>query len=355
MDEMTSRERMLAAINLEPVDRVPTDIWATPEVLDRLNRLFGSEEAVRESLHIDGMAWVYADYIGPAVDSTREDRQVDMWGVVRKRVSFEAGTYYEPVFNPLAQAESIDDLREYRWPDADWFDYSRMREAAEQARWRQVVRCGSMPPFHQHILLRGRETALTDPLLHPELTHYLLGRLCDFLYEHHRRMFQECEGLIDVSEVTDDLGGQNGPLISMELYREFYAPHHERFIDLCKEFGIKVLHHDDGSMRTFLPDLIEMGIDILNPVQWTCPGMDMVELKREFRNKICFHGAVENQRILPFGKPEEVRAEVRHCIDSLSSDGTGYILASCHNVQPNTPTENIMAMYEEAYSYGNVG
>ena len=165
-------------------------------------------------------------------------------------------------------------------------------------------------------------------------------------------MFETCDGLIDVAQVTDDLGTQTGPLISLEIYREFYAPHHQSFIELCHEFGIKVFHHDDGSIRPFLPDLVEMGIDILNPVQWTCTDMDMTDLKRDFGNRICFHGAVDNQRALPFGTTEEVRAEVRHCIDALSSDGTGYILAPCHNIQPNTPIENILAMFDEAQAYG---
>jgi uroporphyrinogen decarboxylase len=152
--------------------------------------------------------------------------------------------------------------------------------------------------------------------------------------------------------VTDDLASQTGPLMSLKMYREFYAPHHKRFIGLCREFGIKVFHHDDGSMRAFLPDLVEMGIDILNPVQWTCPKMDVVELKREFGKNICFHGGVENQRILPFGTLEEVRTEVRHCIDALASDHTGYILAPCHNLQSLTPLENIIAMYDETWNYG---
>jgi len=101
-----------------------------------------------------------------------------------------------------------------------------------------------------------------------------------------------------------------------------------------------------------LPSLIEMGIDILNPVQWICPGMKMEALKADFGKDICFHGAVENQRILPFGTVDEVRAEVRHCIDALASDGTGYILAPCHNLQVVSPVENIIAMYDECWNYG---
>jgi uroporphyrinogen decarboxylase len=95
-----------------------------------------------------------------------------------------------------------------------------------------------------------------------------------------------------------------------------------------------------------------MGIDILNPIQWRCPGMEMEKLKADFGKQLCFHGAVENQQILPFGTPAQVRAEVRHCLDSLASDGTGYILAPCHSLQANTPVENIIAMYDEAWHYG---
>lgn len=193
---------------------------------------------------------------------------------------------------------------------------------------------------------------MIDPIVNPEFTHYLLERLCNFLYEHHRRIFETCEGLVDLAHVSDDLGCQTGPLIGLEIFREFYMPYYKKFIGLCRESSVKVFHHDDGAMRQFLPELVEMGIDVLNPVQWTCPGMDMAELKAEFGKKICFHGAVENQRILPFGTEEEVRAEVRHCIDALASDGTGYILASCHNIQPITPIENIIAMYDEAWKYG---
>ena len=125
-----------------------------------------------------------------------------------------------------------------------------------------------------------------------------------------------------------------------------------RCIALAKEFGIKVFHHDDGAMADFLPDLVELGIDILNPIPRHCPGMDAASLKARWGHRLCFHGAVENQRTLPFGTPEEVRAEVRHCIDALGGDGTGYILAPCHNLQPVTPLENILAMYDEARRYG---
>ena len=351
---MNSKERMLAAINRQPVDRIPTDIWATGEVWAKLRNHFGANADIATELHIDGIAGVGPKYVGPALPQVPPDESVDYWGMRGRRVPHEGGAYQEQFFHPLASAQTIDDLDAYAWPSTNWFDYSEMRAQAAETGKAKVMQCGYMAPFYFHNLLRGLEQSLVDPLMEPEFTHHLVGRISDFFYDHHRRMFETCAGLIDVSQVTDDLGSQTGPLIGMELYREFYAPHHKRFIDLCHEFGIKVFHHDDGSCRPFLPLLIEMGIDILNPIQWLCPGMDMVELKSEFGGRICFHGAIENQRILPFGSPEEVRAEVRHCIDSLASDGTGYILAPCHNLQVNTPVKNIIAMYDEAWKYGKM-
>ena len=351
---MDSRERVLAAINREPLDRIPTDIWATGEVWQKLREHFGRGVDISSELHIDGMAGVGAQYVGPSLPEAPEGETVNFWGMRSKSVAYKGGIYYEQFYHPLAQAKSAGDLDSYSWPSADWFDYSAMREQAEAARQLKVVQCGYMAPFYYHNLLRGLELSLMDPLLEPDLTHGLLNRLCDFFYDYHRRMFEACDGLIDVAQVTDDLGTQTGPMLSLHVYQEFYALHHKRFIDLCHEFGIKVMHHDDGSCRQFLPMLVEMGIDILNPVQWLCPGMDMVALKAEFGSSICFHGAVENQQIIPFGTPEDVRAEVRHCIDSLASDGTGYILAPCHNIQANTPVENILAMYDEAWHYGQM-
>lgn len=351
---MTSRERVLAAVNRQPLDRIPTDIWATPEVWVKLRDHFGEDADIRAELQIDGMASVAPEYAGPPLLELPEGETADFWGMRRREVAHEGGSYREQCFWPLADARSVDDLDAYRWPRVEWFDYSKMRAQAEEARQTSVVQCGYMAPFYYHNLLRGLEQSLLDPLVDAAFTHAFLERLCHFFYEHHRRMFEACAGLVDVAQVTDDLGSQTGPLIGMDLYREFYAPHHRRFIDLCHEFDIKVMHHDDGSCRLFLPMLVDMGIDMLNPVQWVCPGMDMVELKTEFGDRISFHGAVENQRILPFGTVREVRDEVRHCIDSLASDGTGFILAPCHNLQVVTPVENIVAMYDEAATYGRM-
>lgn len=351
--QMNSRERILAAINHQPVDRIPTDIWATGEVWRKLRAHFGDGVNIYEILHIDGFdESTRCGYIGPALPECPKDESVNYWGIRTRQTDYATGSYSEQSHYPLAEARTIDDLERYVWPKTDWFDYSQMRSSAEPLRRDRAISCGYMAIFYLHNQLRGLEQSLIDPFDDPEFTHRLLGRSADFLYEHHLRMFQSCEGLIDIAQVTDDYGSQTGSMISLETFREFYKPHMKRFIDLCHGFGIKVFHHDDGAMSSFLPDLVGMGIDILNPIQWTCPGMDRMELKQKFGRKICFHGAVENQRILPFGTPEEVRQEVRDCIDFLAGDSTGYILAPCHNLQPNTPVENIVAMYDEAWKYG---
>ena len=349
---MNGRERILAAINHERVDRIPTDIWATDEVWRKLRERFGSNDNALAELHIDGFAWIFPQYSGPPLPAVPDDETVDVWGIRYRKCDYGAGTYDEPSYHPLAEAESIEDLERFPWPEPDWWTYAPMRQSAEDARKRQAVKCGYMAPFFLHTLLRGLELALMDPYERPEFTRHLMSRITDYLYEHHARMFETCQGLLDIGDVTDDLGCQTGPIMSMDVFRTFYRPHMERLTGLCREFGLKIFHHDDGGVRPFLPDLIEMGVGILNPVQWTCPGMELAQLKCDFGGSLCFHGGVENQRILPFGKPDEVREEVRNCIDSLGSDGTGYILAPCHNIQPMTTVESIIAMYDEAHHYG---
>lgn len=352
---MNSRERMLAAINHEKVDRIPTDFWATGEVMEKLTAHFGEGTDINALFHLDGMGGAGPKWVGPERPVMPEGESQDYtWGFKSRRVQYETGVYYEQFHWPLAFATSIDDLDQYEWPRADWFDFSAMPATLRAQHDTKVIQCGYMAPFFYHNLTRGLETSLMDPYDDPAFTHELLRRISDFFYEFHLRMFETCAGLIDISQVTDDLGSQTGPLISLATFREFYQPHMRRMIDLCKGFDIKVFHHDDGAMRTFLPDLVEMGIDILNPVQHNCPGMELEGLKADFGDKICFHGGIDNQAILPFGTPDDVRAEVRRCIDALAGDGTGYILAPCHNLQAVTPVANIVAMYDEAWNYGKM-
>jgi uroporphyrinogen decarboxylase len=345
----------LAVLAGQTPDRVPTDIWAVPEVWAKLRRHFGPGADVMERLHIDGFAGAGPDYVGPPLPAGAAEGVLGYWGVRTRKMDYQGGQYDEISHYPLADAMTIDDLEAYAWPRADWFDFGDLAQRLRPLHQRQATQCGYMAPFTFHIYLRGLENALTDPLLEPEFTRRLLGHLCDFFYDFHRRMFQAGEGLIDMAQVTDDYGMQTGPMMSLETFRRFYKPHLKRFCDLTHEFGAKVFHHDDGAMRAFLPDLLDIGIDLLNPIQWRCPGMDMEGLKRDFGHRLVFHGGIDNQRTLPFGSPADVRAEVRRAIDTLACDRTRYVLAPCHNIQANTSVENIVALYDEAYHYGRWG
>ena len=372
---MNHRERILAAIHRQPLDRIPTDMWATPEVQERLFEHFGiatargteagdisllgglltrDVEAILELwqiLGIDGILNISPPYVGPEL--LEEDLYTEnAWGMGFRPQSYGTGSYDEQIYYPLAEAESIADLEAYRWPDPDWYDYSALPDLVEVCGGR-AISLGYTAPFFYHNLLRGLELSLVDTLLRPEFTHYLVGRISDFFTEYHRRCFEATRGLVDMTQVTDDFGSQFGLLISPQAFETFYRSPHQRAIDLAKSYDLIVLHHDDGDMRKLLPAFVDMGIDILNPIQWRCGDWDLAALKADYGDQICFHSAVDNQQTLPFGTPDDVRAEVEHLIATLGGDGTGFILGPCHNLQPVTPVENILAMYEAAAEFGN--
>lgn len=351
---MNSRERMLAAIHHEKPDRLPTDIWAEPAVWDKLAKHFGSADKALEEMHVDRISWNWVHYIGPALPSVAPGENMNYWRVKTRAVSHETGFYDEQIEYPLAFAQSVEDLDKYPWPQADWFDYERLKEALIGEHPKHVVMCGNMAPFYMHNTLRGMEQSMIDIYENPEMTHEITRRIAKFFLAYSERIFETCKGLVDLGHMGDDYGSQAAPLISRKVFNQFYSPHLKNYADLCHSHGIKVFHHDDGAIRGLLPDLINLGIDILNPVQWVCPGMELAELKKDFGSKLCFHGAVENQKVLPHGTPDDVRKEVRQCIDSLASDGTGFIVAPCHNIQDFTPVENIIALYEEAHAYGKL-
>ena len=378
---MNHRQRILAAIAHEPLDRVPTDMWATAEVQEQLYAHFGINTGrtlvdglsltsagsisllggaltrdvtamleLWDQLDIDGILMVMPPYIGPHL-VTDGLVNYNEWGMGSRRQAYAGGVYNEQVIYPLAAAETIADLEAYRWPDPDWYDYAALPALAARCRSRAIC-CGYTAPFYYHNMLRGLEESLMDPILRPEFTHHLVARISDFFTEFHRRCFAALAGAADMTQVTDDFGSQRSLLISPQVFERFYRAPLQRAIDLAKEHGLLVFHHDDGDMRPLLPRLVEMGIDILNPVQWRCGDWDLAALKAQVGSRICFHSGVDNQHTLPAGTPGDVCAEVQRLIQALASDGTGFILGPCHNLQAITPVENIIAMYEAAREYG---
>ena len=341
---MTPRERILAAIEHKPVDRIPMDYWGTPEATQKLMKELGVSDywQIFKTLDIDKIGWTGPGYIGPAYEYHNNDIYTNYsgyWGVKTREVSYgdDKGKYYEVCYNPLEQYDTVEEIEaNYNWPKADWFDFSRIAEQC--ALYPEYAKEGGyISPLGYYQCIRGLERSMIDMAADEEIAFYIIDKICDFQYEYHERFFEAAKGGIDIAQVTDDFGTQTGLMISLDMFDKYFSKQYKRFIKLVKDHGIKVFHHNDGSIMSLVPRLVELGIDVLNPIQWHLPGMDLFELKRSFGENICFHGGVDNQHVLPFGTVDEVRKEVITCLDTLASDGTGYIFAPCHNIQVNTP------------------
>ncbi len=349
---MTPRERMLTAIDGGRPDRVPLDIWATPEVWDKLKRHFGTDSLadLKRHLHLDGFHSVGPAYVGPPVQPQPEGWLADYWGMRYQRKDYGTGTYWEQVVYPLDYAETVADLDRYDWPTPDWFDWSTVRAQCEAHRDLPVM-AGYWTPFFFHNKLRGLEKSLEDLALRPELAHALIGRLTDFYYGCAERLYEAAGGLIDIGQLTDDFGMQTGLMISLAMYDEFFAEPYRRLAELMRHHGVRIFHHDDGAMWELIPRLLDIGVAVINPVQYRCGPADLDWLKDTYGDRLAFHGGIDNQEVLPFGTVDEVIAETRKCLTTLGRGG-GYILAPCHNLQAVSPVENILAMYETAWEEG---
>ena len=350
-ESMTPKERWLAVLARRKPDRVPMDFWATGEATERLMRHLGCEsrrEAL-DKLHVDYLIWAFPRYDGPPIEPG-----VDIYGCRHVMADYGSGAYAECVCHPLAEYESVDEIEAHCiWPSADWFDYSSLsRPLTDEAN--HPIIAGGSEPFLTYKNLRGQQQAFMDLIEKPEIVHYCLEKLFGLAYEMTSRIYEQMPGRVTLSHVAEDMGAQEGLMYSPEHIRTFLLPGMKRMIDLAHSAGVNVQHHNDGAIRKILPDLIDIGIDVLNPIQWRCKGMEREALKRDFGDKVVFHGGVDNQYTLAFGSVEEVRQEVRDNLRILG-EGGGYILAPCHNIQAVSPPENIVAMYEEGYALGWTG
>ncbi len=347
-ETMTPRERWLAVLSREKPDRVPMGYRATGEATRKLMGYLGCNDgqALYERLHIDRVVSLSPRYVGPPIP-----RDKDVFGCGYEDVDYGTGVYRECVSHPLSEYETVEQIeRSYTWPSPDWYDYSGVAAQLE-GNEAYPIRGGGSEPFATYKYLRGDEQAFIDLVENPDIVHYCLDKLFDLCCENTRRIYEQARGQVMITYVAEDLGSQEALLYSPGQIREFLLPRMKRMIDLAHQAGAFVFHHSDGAVREFLPDMIEAGIDVLDPVQWRCRGMEREGLKRDFGDRLVFHGAVDNQYTLAFGSEEEVRQEVIDNIRILGAGG-GYIIGPCHNIQPISPPENIVAMYETGYEYG---
>jgi len=376
---MTSKERILKALNHEETDRVPVDLGTTNvtsinidayntlieysgiakennkiEIVDRAQQIVKPEEIMLKYLGIDTRS-VWLKRPKNWEMPLREDNSyIDEWGVTRRKA--DGGDYFDPVVFPLREA-SLNDLNSYRWPNPDNSErFKGLKEKVEMIyetnEYPIVVDPTGGIPFQNAQNLRGFDTFLIDLLINQEFAETLMDKLLAFQIKLLKNLFNEIGSYIDVIKIADDLGAQNAPLISPELYRSVIKPRHKDLISFIKKYTkAKVLLHTDGNVYPFMEDFIEIGVDIINPIQISAQGMDPGKLKNNFGDQLCFWGGIDTQKILPHGNIKEVKDEVKKMIDCLAPGG-GYILCAVHNIQPDVPPENICAMYQTVQEYG---
>ena len=353
---MTRRERVRAAAERRQPDVIPVGFKATDDVLNRLQSHFGVAdlEGLLRALPVDTHGCfnncrygVYPKYIGgpPKVlypDSYADGSWNTIYGYQRHWVTGAAGRTDELVRPPLAEAGSIADLEKHAWPQADWFDYRPLaRQCADVGDYAILFNLGGLG----HVAnLIGFERLLTDMLFDPPFIEACFEKLTGFYLEFLDRVLQAAEGQIDIVCVQDDFGTQQGPLLSLEVYRRFYKPYHRRMFEVAHRHGATVMMHSCGAVFDFIPEFIEIGTDILDPLQTSAAGMDPVRLKKEFGADLCFHGGINTQGTLVKGSPADVCRHIDVLIDAFGKNG-GFILAPSHYLQGDAPFENILALF----------
>lgn len=348
---MTSRERILNTVNRKTIDRPPVDIWYVGEVLESLYAYTGTdnEPALWRAMGIDKLAWVNAPYTGECAEKKQGASFVTQWGQQMKTIQSGPAQYMETLEHPLAgyTLETLDDYP--YWPDPDKFDCEAMAIQTKEC----AQEFGTLGPwvsfFEIYCGMRGLEQAMMDLVLEPEFLTAALDKIEYIQTAMLENVFAQTGDALDFLFISDDMGSQKGLLFSPDLWREFIKPRFKRWCDMAHANGCKVLHHTDGACRPLIPEYIEIGVDILNPVQHKCAGMEMSALKRDFGEQLAFHGGVDTQDVLPFRDADAVRKETQMCADQLGKEG-GFICCSCHNVQAGTPVENIVAMIETIHA-----
>jgi uroporphyrinogen decarboxylase len=370
---MNSRERILTALKHQEPDRVPIDLGGSAtgievDAYENLKKRIGvSGETVafvRDHVEVDepvlerfGVDTRYIRLKPPRgfKPIIENHSYADMWGT--RWTKPPTSLYWDMIDYPIKEP-TLEALKKYPWPDPD--DPGRvegLREKAielhEKTPYALVVDLVGFGIFEQGWALRGMENFLMDLVLNPEFAEALIQRVTDYKVALWGHLLDAVGPYVHIVMETEDLGTQQGPMISPETYRKLVKPAHRRLWEFIKSKTKAYLFlHSCGSVRRFIPDFIDLGLDILNPVQVAARDMDPRELKREFgRDLVFWGGGCDTQNILTFGTPEEVEYEVKRRISELAPGG-GFVFNQVHNIQPQVPPENIVRMFESVHKYG---
>ncbi len=379
---LTPRERVLTALDHREPDRVPIVIGASNATgmkmppYRRIAELIGVEPSGRyiydwpelgtASLDEVTLRRLGSDVRGvfdafpAAVRERRATRDphspfIDDWG--SGQVEIGDGAWF-PGVHPLADATTVAEIEAYPWPDMD--DPTRVAHVrAAAARLRETNEFAVMVtpwllfPFERAFAMQGMEDFLPNMAANPELAEALLRRITDLCVRLMGHVLDECGDAVDIVKIGDDLGTQQGPMISPAMYRRMLKPLHAELIAAIRaRSGARVFFHSCGDVSTLVDDFVEIGIDILNPIQTATGGLaDLAALKRRHGDHLTFCGAIDTQAILPRGTVDQVWAEVRRVISALGPGG-GYLLAAVHTIADEVPGENVLAMVDAALEHG---
>lgn len=353
---MTSRERVLTALARQQPDRMPVNYYANPEIDHRLKAHYGlrsdDDDGLREALGVD-FHDVRAVYTGAPLHPEVEGRRVDPLSGVRTRwVDHGTGGYWDFCDFPLKDADA-DAIARWPMPNPDDFDYASVVEACRRhSKFATYIGGGGLPDIiNGTSMLRGMEQVLVDLISDDPAGLLLIDRrvACDL--EITRRTLEAGKGKIDFLWLGDDLGTQNSPILSLDLFRRHIRPHHQKFVDLARSFGIPTMIHSCGSSSWAYEDFIEMGIDAVDTLQPEAKDMAPEYLKRTFGGRLAFHGCISTAGPVAFGTVAETVEYCRRTLDIMMPGG-GYCFSPTHMLQDNSPTENVVAMYETARTYG---
>ena len=352
---MTSRDKWDALCRFQAQDCIPVDYIAHYDTDKRLKEYFQikSENELLDRLGSDfyylpcrdlSQNEGFMNYYKPPLKVTETERICALGMKWRRDAKDHKFCVDEAISSPLENLSSVKELEEYPWPVPENFDFSLMAEDAIKNKDRIIIGgfwTGIMGDAYR---LHGFQNFLTNIALEPELMKALIDKLTSVYFDLNKALFETLKGKMDIWFFGNDFGGQNGLLMSLDMWSYFYKENIQKLTDLAHSYGLKVMMHSCGSISQLIPGLIEAGVDILDPIQVSALGMDPVDLAEQFGGKIIFHGGMDTQQVLPFGCIDEVRALTKKIENSLGRTG-GYILSGSQLLGPDIPVENILAMY----------
>ncbi|MBC5647622.1 uroporphyrinogen decarboxylase family protein [Christensenella tenuis] len=344
---MDSKTRFYHAMEGKPIDRLPMWYGAEPDLTHNIMKLLGveTEEQMMQEIHAD-FRTIRPKYIGPKLARYEDGTFDSIWGIRR------GGGFWGTALNhPLEQIEDVRELDKFEWPSPDLFDVEFTPEEIALSKDYAIIGGEWAPFFIEAYELVGMEKLLMDMYINPELAMGLIERCLDFHLEINERLFPKYAQYIDMYWFANDYGITRGLLMDPDMWRKYLKPLQKKLADQGHKYGMKVAMHSCGDITSIIPDLIDIGIEIVNPIQVNCPGMDPQKLKREFGKDIVFFGGIDYNELLSNGTPSEVKQGVKDMIDILGYDGK-MIVAPTHDLlMGEVPAENMVMLYKTAYEY----